>query len=30
VGLPAAIYAIDTYYQPLDLILAKVSDRLGL
>ena len=29
-GLPAVLYAIDTYYEPLDLILAKVNARLGL
>lgn len=29
-GLPAVLYAIDTYYEPLDLILAKVNAKLGL
>ncbi len=29
-GVPAAIWAVDTYYLPLDLILARISDRLGL
>lgn len=30
VGVPAAIWAVDTYYLPLDLVLARLSDRLGL
>ena len=30
VGLPATLWAIDTYYLPLDLVVAKVNDRLGL
>ena len=29
-GLPAAFWAIDTYYEPLDLLLAKVNAKLGL
>ena len=29
-GLPAAVYLIDQYYMPVDLILAKVSSKLGL
>lgn len=29
-GVPAAIWAVDTYYLPLDLVLARVTDRLGL
>lgn len=29
-GLPAVLYAIDTYYQPLDILLAKVNAKLGL
>jgi len=28
-GLPGAAYLIDTYYMPLDLVLAKISTRLG-
>ncbi len=30
VGVPAAIWAVDTYYLPLDLVLARLTDRLGL
>lgn len=29
-GLPAGLYAIDTYYEPLGLILAKLNTTLGL
>lgn len=29
-GLPAALYLIDTYYMPLDTILAKINSKLGL
>lgn len=29
-GLPAAIYAVHTYYQPLDLVLARIQDKIGL
>ncbi|MBC7477988.1 MAG: lipopolysaccharide biosynthesis [Pseudorhodobacter sp.] len=29
-GLPARAWVIDTYYMPIDLILAKVSTKLGL
>lgn len=29
-GLPAVLYAIDTYYEPLDILLAKVNAKLGL
>jgi uncharacterized protein involved in exopolysaccharide biosynthesis len=28
-GLPGAAWLIDTYYMPFDLVLAKVSNRLG-
>jgi uncharacterized protein involved in exopolysaccharide biosynthesis len=30
VALPAGIYAIDRYYMPVDLILAKIITKLGL
>ena len=30
VGLPAALYAVDTYYLPLDIIIAKINTKLGL
>ena len=29
-GLPAAVYLIDTYYMPFDLILTKINSKLGL
>lgn len=29
-GLPATLYAVDTYYEPLGLIVAKVNTKLGL
>ena len=29
-GLPAAVWLIDQYYMPVDLILAKISSKLGL
>lgn len=29
-GLPAGAWMIDTYYMPIDLILAKISTKLGL
>ena len=29
-GLPAAVYLVDHYYMPVDLILAKISSKLGL
>ena len=29
-GLPAGAWVIDTYYMPIDLILAKISTKLGL
>lgn len=29
-GVPAAMWAVDTYYLPLDLVVAKVTDKLGL
>lgn len=29
-GVPGAMWAVDTYYLPLDLVLAKVTDKLGL
>ena len=28
-GIPAALYAVDTYYMPLDLIYAKISQKFG-
>jgi len=28
--IPAAIYAVHTYYQPLDLIAERIMDRIGL
>lgn len=28
-GIPAAIYAVHTYYQPLDLIAQKIMNKLG-
>ncbi|MCU9847997.1 lipopolysaccharide biosynthesis [Defluviimonas sp. WL0024] len=30
VGIPAIIYAVHIYYQPLDAIFAKVAEKLGL
>lgn len=30
IGIPALIYAVHMYYQPLDLILAKVAAKLGM
>lgn len=30
VGIPAAIYAVHMYYQPLDLIFAKVAAKFGI
>lgn len=30
IGIPAAIWALDTYYMPLDLILDRLADRTGL
>lgn len=29
-GLPGAIWAVHTYYMPLDLVLAKVADKVGI
>lgn len=29
-GIPAALWAIDTYYLPLDLVVDRVLDRIGL
>lgn len=29
-GIPALIYAVHVYYQPLDIILAKVASKLGI
>lgn len=29
-GLPTALYAIDTYYEPLNIIMAKIDTRIGL
>lgn len=29
-GVPALIWAVDTYYLPLDLLMARVTARLGL
>lgn len=29
-GLPAALYLIDTYYMPLDTILAKINSKFGI
>ena len=29
-GVPASMYAVDTYYMPLDLIAAKISKKLGI
>jgi polysaccharide chain length determinant protein (PEP-CTERM system associated) len=29
-GLPAAVYLVDTYYMPVDVILAKISSKLGV
>jgi uncharacterized protein involved in exopolysaccharide biosynthesis len=29
-GLPAAAWLIDTYYMPLDLLLAKIGSKIGL
>ena len=29
-GVPAALWAVDTYYQPLDLLADRVISRLGL
>lgn len=30
VGLPAAVFLVDRYYLPLDVILAKINSKLGL
>ncbi len=30
IGIPLGIWAIHTYYQPLDLIAEKVMDKLGV
>lgn len=30
IGLPAAIYAVHSYYMPLDLFLAKAAAKLGI
>ena len=30
VGVPAAVWAVHTYYQPLDLIADRVMDKLGV
>lgn len=30
IGVPTALYLVDTMYMPLDLLTAKVFDRLGL
>ena len=29
-GIPAAVYAIHMYYQPLDLLAEQVMDRVGI
>jgi len=29
-GLPAAIWAVHTYYLPIDLIIEKIAERIGL
>ena len=29
-GVPAVLWAVDTYYLPLDLVLARLTDRFGL
>ena len=29
-GLPSAIWAVHTYYLPLDLVLAKIADKVGI
>jgi hypothetical protein len=29
-GIPALIYAVHVYYQPLDIILAKVASKFGI
>ena len=30
IGVPAAIWAVHTYYLPIDLLIEKVADKLGL
>ena len=30
VGIPAVLWAIDTYYMPMDMLLAAVMRKLGL
>ncbi|MEJ6396250.1 lipopolysaccharide biosynthesis [Gymnodinialimonas sp. 2305UL16-5] len=30
IGIPAALWAVDTYYQPLDVLTSRVLNRLGL
>ena len=30
VGIPASVYVVHTYYQPLDLITERVMDRVGV
>ena len=30
IGIPAAVYAVHTYYQPLDLIADKLMDKIGV
>ena len=29
-GIPAAVWLIDTYYMPVDLILDRINSKLGL
>jgi len=30
IGIPVAVYAVHTYYQPLDLIAEKIMDKIGV
>jgi hypothetical protein len=30
VGIPAAIYAVHVFYQPLDLILSRFATQFGI
>lgn len=30
IGIPAAVYAVHTYYQPLDLIADQIMDKIGV
>jgi len=30
IGIPAAVYAVHTYYQPLDLIADRIMDKIGV